>query len=269
MAQSDTLTKSTTLVQITDSHLFQAADGCLLGVPTLESLSSVVDHVLAEQNDIALVLGTGDISQDGSAASYQHFLNQMQRIDAPMRWIPGNHDVHNTQAEASTRAEWLEPVFDVDGWRIVLLDSAVDGEVFGQLDKQQLTTLEDALETSGERHVLIALHHHPVDIGSEWMADIGLRNATDLFAVTDRFSSVKAIIWGHIHQEFTHERNGVQLLASPSTSVQFKPRSVDFAVDERAPGYRWFRLFEDGRFESDISRISKNRFIPKQGVSGY
>ncbi|HSX71405.1 MAG TPA: metallophosphoesterase, partial [Pseudomonas sp.] len=61
------------LVQLSDSHLFAEPDGKLLGMNTHDSLEKVVEQVRAEQQDIDLILATGDLSQDGSVASYRHF----------------------------------------------------------------------------------------------------------------------------------------------------------------------------------------------------
>lgn len=266
---SDNSNNSTTIVQITDSHLFATTDECLLGVPTYYSLQAVVDQVLREHTDIELVLGTGDISQDGSPTSYQYFAEQADRIDAPMRWMAGNHDVSSVQSESSAAQKWLQPVCDLGAWRIIMLDSSVDGSVFGHLSAAQLELLEQALSSAGERHVLVALHHQPVPIQSAWLDKIGVRNADDFLAVTDRFTNIRGIIWGHVHQEFEQLRKGVRMLAAPSTCVQFKPQSQDFALDNTAPGYRWFKLSDDGSFTTGVSRIACGQFQPDMDVSGY
>ncbi|MCY1451598.1 3',5'-cyclic adenosine monophosphate phosphodiesterase CpdA [compost metagenome] len=55
-------------------------------------------------------------------------------------------------------------------------------------------------------------------------------------------------------------RNGVRLLASPSTCIQFEPGSEDFKVGEQAPGYRWLRLHPDGAVDTGVSRVSDFEF---------
>ncbi len=64
-------------------------------------------------------------------------------------------------------------------------------------------------------------------------------------------------------------RNGVRLLASPSTCIQFAPGSVDFKVDTTAPGYRWLRLHDDGRLETAVSRVVGLEFEVDYGGTGY
>jgi len=257
------------LVQLSDSHLFAEADGTLLGMNTHDSLQRVIDLVVAQQPQIDLLLATGDLSQDGTLESYQAFRDATRQIPAPARWIPGNHDEPQIMAHAAINSALLEPVVDVGNWRITLLDSAVPGSVPGYLQDQQLQLLAQALSEAPTRHHLVCFHHHPVSIGCAWMEPIGLRNPEALFAVLDRFPQVKALLWGHVHQEIDRERNGVRLLASPSTCIQFAPGSEDFNVSEEAPGYRWLRLHADGRLETGVERVEGFAFQVDYGSNGY
>lgn len=243
------------LVQITDSHLFADPAGTLLGLPTSDSLKSVVDLVVQEQQGVDLVLATGDIAQDGSAVSYRRFVELVDPIRAPLRWLPGNHDEARVQTAVATGKDWSQPVVDMAGWRLVLLNSAVHDAVHGYLEQDQLDLLEAALTTAAGRHVMISLHHHPVPVGSNWLDHIGLRNADEFFAVVDRYATVRCVLWGHIHQEVDRLRNGVRLLATPSTCIQFAPSSKNFSLDRRLPGYRWLRLHPDGRVDTAVSRL--------------
>lgn len=258
-----------TLIQITDSHLFAEPEGNLLGLPTRESLKAVVELAALENPDACLVLATGDISQDATLESYQHFVHQIGLIDAPMRWLPGNHDEALVQLQAAAGADWSQPVTDLPGWRIIMLDSSVSGAVFGQLLPGQLQLLEEALRSAGERHVLVCMHHHPVPIDCRWLDNLGLRNADELFGVLDACPRVRGILWGHIHQELDVERNGVRLLATPSTCIQFAPRSDDFALDHLLPGYRWLRLHADGRIETGVSRLRQLDYEIDFSQDGY
>ncbi|WP_249678153.1 3',5'-cyclic-AMP phosphodiesterase [Pseudomonas abieticivorans] len=260
---------SVLVVQLSDSHLFAEAEGSLLGMNTRDSLQRVIDTVLAEQPAIDLVVASGDLSQDGTLQSYQAFRDLSARINAPAHWFAGNHDEMPQMAQAAAGGDFLEPVIDVGEWRITLLNSAVSGSVPGYLADDQLQLLAQSLSEAPDRHHLVCLHHHPVSIDCKWMEPIGLRNPHALFDVLDRFPQVKALLWGHIHQDFNSERNGVQLIASPSTCIQFKPRSEDFALDELAPGYRWLRLFNDGHLETGVSRVTGHQFTVDLTGEGY
>ncbi|TFY85060.1 3',5'-cyclic-AMP phosphodiesterase [Pseudomonas kairouanensis] len=257
------------LVQLSDSHLFAEADGTLLGMNTRESLQRVIERVRVQHPRVDLMLATGDLSQDGTLASYQRFRDMTRQIDAPARWIPGNHDEPHIMLQAAEHSDFLEPVVDIGNWRIILLDSAVPGSVPGYLQGAQLQLLAQALSEAPGRHHLVCFHHHPVSIGCAWMEPIGLRNPEALFAVLDRFPQVRAVLWGHVHQEIDSERNGVRLLASPSTCIQFAPGSEDFNVSDQAPGYRWLRLHADGWLETGVERVQGFEFTVDYGSNGY
>jgi Icc protein len=257
------------LVQLSDSHLFGEAHGTLLGMNTRDSLQKVIELVRVQQSQIDLLLATGDLSQDGTLASYQQFRELTRQLDAPARWIPGNHDEPQIMAEAAVQSALLDSVVDIGNWRVTLLDSAVPGSVPGYLQDEQLQLLARSLSEAPERHHLVCLHHHPVSIGCAWMEPIGLRNPEAFFEVLDRFPQVRAVLWGHVHQEIDQLRNNVRLIASPSTCIQFEPGSEDFKVGEQAPGYRWLRLLPDGRLETGVERVTGFDFQVDYGSDGY
>ncbi|WP_095109331.1 3',5'-cyclic-AMP phosphodiesterase [Pseudomonas sp. Irchel 3E20] len=257
------------LVQLSDSHLFADADGTLLGMQTRQSLQKVIELVQAQQAHIDLLLATGDLSQDGTLESYQQFRRMSGQIGAPARWLPGNHDEPRVMAQATQGSALLEPVVDIGNWRVTLLDSAVPGSVPGYLQGEQLQLLARALSEAPERHHLVCFHHHPVPMGCGWLDPIGLRNPEALFEVLERFPQARAVLWGHVHQEFDRQRGDVRLLASPSTCIQFTPGADDFQVDVLAPGYRWLRLHPDGRLETGVERVTGFDFQVDYGGTGY
>lgn len=259
---------SVRLVQLSDSHLFADADGSLLGMNTHDSLQRVIERVLAEQERVDLVLATGDLSQDGTEESYHLFRQMTAVIAAPARWLAGNHDEPLPMERAATGTDLLDPVTDVGNWRVIMLNSAIPGSVPGRLENDQLALLKQALETAGGRHCLICFHHQPVSIDCAWMAPIGLRNPEALFKVVEHYPQARALLWGHIHQEWDQQRGDLRLLASPSTCIQFEPLSDDFKVDDRAPGYRWLELHDDGRLETGVSRLENFAFTVDYG-NGY
>lgn len=258
-----------TLIQLTDSHLFAQDGASLMGMDTAESLHEVVKQVQHEHPHIDLILATGDIAQDGSVRAYERFLTLTRPLEAPVRWLAGNHDDVATLIKVGRHSELENRDFNVGNWRILLLNSAVEGQVAGFLAKAELERLEQSLINYPNKHHLVCLHHHPVDIGCEWMAPIGLQNTQDLWSVLGRYTNVRALLWGHVHQRFDQVQNGIRLLASPSTCIQFTPGSIEFSVSDQAPGYRWFKLYEEGELETGISRAEGYTFVIDRSTQGY
>lgn len=255
------------LLHISDPHLFASPQGALRGIPTLASLRAVLAHALDGGAPYDAMLVTGDIVHD-EPGGYRHFRIVMVETGLPVYCLPGNHDVPAALpvAVAGTPVQVGGHV-DLGNWRIVLLDSSVPGQAHGRLAAPELERLDGALRDADGRHVLVGVHHHPVPHDSRWLDSVGLHNAADLFAVTDRHASVRAIVWGHVHQEFDTLRNGARLLAVPSTCAQFLPHSEQFAIDPAPPGYRRLTLRADGSIDTEVVRIDAASGIARAAVN--
>lgn len=258
------------VVQFSDSHLFESTDGKLLGLNTDDSLDRVLDLIAREQPAMDLLLATGDLSQDASPAAYTRLLDKLKRFSGvPCYWLEGNHDVTGPMRASLPEPDKLSPcVAKLPGWDIVMLDSTIPHEVPGFLHEDDFEFLEAGLAAARD-HAIVCLHHQPVPMGCKWLDTQIVGSADRFFEIIDRYPNVRAVIWGHVHQEFDRVRNGVRLLAVPSTCVQFKPLSEDFAVDDAAPGYRWLDLYPDGRIETGVSRVTGIKFEVDFSVKGY
>jgi Icc protein len=58
-------------------------------------------------------------------------------------------------------------------------------------------------------------------------------------------------------------------MASPSTCVQFAPRTEDFQVDEEPPGFRLLALLPDGSIRSEVVRTQEMPQGLELASSGY
>lgn len=242
------------IVQLSDPHLFANEQGCMYGLNTLQSLRAVVAEVAQQPFDLGVV--TGDLSQDLEAAGYQHLREALQGLKMPLHLIPGNHDDWSLiMAEFQTGRISCAKRAVLGRWQVILLNTQVAGEVGGALSEAELSWLEETLASCATPHAVVCIHHHPVDMGSRWLDQIGLDNSDRLFEVLASHPQVKALLWGHVHQEFDENRAGVRLLSCPSTCIQFKPGSDRFALDPLPPGYRWLRLYDDGSLETGVKRL--------------
>ncbi|NJL39587.1 MAG: 3',5'-cyclic-AMP phosphodiesterase [Leptolyngbyaceae cyanobacterium SM1_4_3] len=251
-----TQTSPLLVAQLTDTHLFADESQELLGLATAKSLSVVLDYLQKLQPQPDLLLLTGDLSQDETAESYHRLHHAVLPLKIPAYWLPGNHDALSVMEQVLCTAPIsAEKAFQQGGWNFVLLNSATPGRVDGQLSPQSLNWLEQQLQANSQSPTLLALHHPPFPIGSDWMDGINLQNSAALFAVTDRYPQVKLVLFGHIHQEFDSWRRNVRYLGTPSTCVQFKPKSTNFALDQLKPGFRLLYLYPDGSYNTQVERV--------------
>jgi Icc protein len=226
-------------------------------VATLPALRATLAHAAFAVAHCDAVLVTGDLVQD-DAGGYANFRRQFGGLGKRILTIPGNHDdLPAMRRELQGAPFELGGHADFGDWRVVLLDSVKPMEASGRLCANELAALENALATAPEKHVLVCLHHHPVSMASRWLDTVGLENPDDFFGVLDRFSNVRAVLWGHVHQDYDNMRRGVRLLATPSTCAQFLPRSDDFAIDPRPPAYRILELCGNGSITTGVVWVDK------------
>ena len=258
------------VAQITDTHLFaHPTEGTMYGVRTGSSFLKVLEKLEQLQPQPDMLLLTGDLSQDETPESYQRLASLLIPLNIPTYWIAGNHDRLPIMEQVLNSAPIsTEKSFTMGGWHFFLLNTNVPGCVYGQIFPENLEWLESQLKMTGNRPVLIALHHPPVPINSEWMDRILLHNPEPLLNIINRYPQVKIVLSGHVHQEFDTEINGVRYLATPSTCIQFQPENPELVVDKISPGLRLLTLYPDGNYTTKIERADYN-YEFDLAASGY
>ena len=262
------------LVQITDCHLGGEVGEELLGLNTDESFLDVLKLVQTHEHNCDYIVATGDISSMGAGPAYHRFIKLVKTyLPQPLAWLPGNHDqailMRSIEADyASTETPVQGGCIDTDAWRVILLDSSVPGYEGGALSIAEIARLQVLLDNT-DKHVLVFVHHQPIEIGCQWVDQYIIENHSELFSVLKTNNRVKGIVFGHVHQEFDADKNGLAILATPSTCIQFASNSDDFKVDSAMPGYRWFNLYDDGRFETKVVRVSQKDYGIDFESGGY
>jgi len=261
---------SLNILQLSDPHLFANPEGRLLGMRTLISLQHVIAHANENLPSIDLALVTGDLVHDASPAGYSLLKKQLTNLGIPTYCLPGNHD-DSKILTASLFGSPIDTPFSIqkNDWSIILLNSNRPGSAVGHLNKSQLDKLQNSLSKHPDHHTLICLHHHTLPVKSKWLDTMMLDNADDFFAITDCHPQVKGITCGHVHQSFEEKRNNALIIGTPSTCFQFTPKSVDFEIDNRSPGYRQLMLLPDGTITSNIFHLSNYNYAIDRSSSSY
>ena len=261
--RADTLS----LVQVTDTHLTGTEAGCLLGMNTARSARGVIDAALAtESADCILV--TGDIAADGQPEAYGQ-LEALLGTLVPSLWLPGNHD--NVSSHKDRYASNMKRRLRAKHWDVVMLETQVQGEVGGVLSTTELAELRSAVDDARltNKGLLVATHHPLRHLESAWLDEQSVKNASEALDILKPIADQTAVISGHVHQESDEVINEVRMMTTPSTCVQFAPRSRDFALDSKDPGYRRLVLHPNARIETQVVRISDEENRPLLTSSGY
>ena len=113
------------------------------------------------------VLITGDFVHEGGPADYaaaKQFVENMERRYGHADSVAlGNHDRHDAfyrgYCEMPAHSGPYYYRIKMPGLRLLVLDSAVDDQVPGRLDSEQLQWLEDQLQKTCATPTVVALHH--------------------------------------------------------------------------------------------------------------
>lgn len=246
------------MLQFTDTHLAGTPGMRVRGVATGETLARAVAHAARHHPDPRAFLLTGDLVHD-DVAGYAELCTVFAEAGAPVHCLPGNHDTATTMRRGLDCPPFVHGfAHRHEDWLIVMLDSTVAGENHGHLGAEQLDRLDRTLRQQSDAWAIVCLHHHPVPHGSRWLDELMLDNAPDLFAVLGRHPRMRGLAWGHTHQPLDDERDGIRLMGTPSTCMQFTQNADEFEVDLRPPSYRWMRLGADGTLDTGIEWVIAN-----------
>ncbi len=238
------------LAQLSDMHVVAEGTDEVLYVDNNGRAAAAVAAIVDESPAMDAVLATGDLTQWGSDAEYDQLAEVIAPLDVPILPIPGNHDTRAGLRRCFPEHPWpsgdghLSWVVEVEGVRIIGLDTTIPGEPGALFDPGREEWLRTALSNPHAGPTLLAMHHPPFATGIDWMDAAG-------FVGLDRFVSVVAdvhvdrIICGHMHRPMSSMVAGVPAEVGISTAVHV---ALDLAPDGplqviRDPaGYRIWRI---------------------------
>ena len=255
------------IIQITDTHLMEHPDAEFVRINPEQSFHAVIADILQHYPRIDAIVHTGDLAQVATPATYQRYQAFMRTLNIPFYQIPGNHD--DLAIFPFHTPDPVPGVLSFGQWRIILLNSAVPGRIDGRIQTEQLKYLKKLLLHNIDQHIILACHHHPLEMKSRWIDNHKLKNTTELTEILADFKHIKAVICGHVHQDSLNLWHEIAFLSTPSTSVQFKPHMEDFALDAIAPGYRCLHLKQNGTFSTTVHRLKKFKQHINKEISGY
>ncbi|WP_156760455.1 phosphodiesterase [Microbacterium karelineae] len=204
-----------TIIHISDTHLL--AGGVRLGgqYDTAANLAALLSRIERIENACAIVV-TGDLTDLGEPDAYRDLAALVDpvaaRMGLPVVWIAGNHDERPAMrrdllGEEATQEPILR-VVDLDGLRMIALDSTVPGWHHGDIDDEQIAWLRDVLSEPAPLGTILALHHPPLPSHVPMFDILELRNQPALADAVSG-SDVRAILAGHLHYSMSGSFAGV------------------------------------------------------------
>lgn len=225
------------IAHLSDPHLL--AGGMLQygAIDTEEHLSRALDRLSAIDPPPQALVFTGDLADRAEPKAYARLREIVEpaaaAIGAQVIWVMGNHDERAAYSAGLFDAESEAPqdrVYDVDGLRIVSLDSTVPGWHHGELSDEQLDWLADVLSMPASHGTILALHHPPIPVPMVPIAALIELKEQDRLAAVLEGSDVRAILGGHFHYTSFSTFAGIPVSVASATCYTLDPAPVDRLV---------------------------------------
>jgi 3',5'-cyclic AMP phosphodiesterase CpdA len=220
----------TRVLQISDTHLSPAKRHFGANWPPLR------DWIARQDAD--LIVHTGDVTVDGAdhEEDLAHCAGLLQGLGVPVLCVPGNHDVgeagHAHQPVDDARiARWRRHFGhdwwsqDVDGWRLIGLDSMLFGSGLAH-EAEQFAWLQATLAGAGDRSIAWFMHR-PLFVEGPAEADTGYWSVKpwlrapllDLVAA----HRVALVASGHLHKSLDRVVDGCRYVWGGSSAFVVGP----------------------------------------------
>jgi Icc protein len=212
------------VLHLSDTHLVGGGRPLYGAVDSEARLGQIVREIEASGVRPEAIVLTGDLTDKGEPEAYRKLRALLEpaaeRLGAQVIWAMGNHDERGAFREQlfgqlpSDRP--VDLVYDVNGLRVITLDTSVPGHHHGELSGAQLDWLAEELSTPAQDGTIIAMHHPPVPSVQDLSVLVELRDQASLAEVIEG-SDVRTIIAGHLHYSTTAMFAGVPVSVASAT----------------------------------------------------
>lgn len=154
------------------------------------------------------------------------------------------------------RAYRLDQTRKTRHWQIILIDSdhqPMPDSYEGEVSEAELHRLGQLLARRSDKWTMIGMHHN-LPAHDEHGVFFEIRNYQQVMECFEQQSKLKLVLSGHVHQEFVIVQSGISYLSTPSTGYQSLSKSGN--VTNESPGYRRLKHYPNGRFETDVRRVT-------------
>ena len=223
-----------TIAHLSDTHYLGGRRALYGKVDTDRPLVRALEQLERSGTNPSAIVITGDLADLGEPDAYVRLRDELEpvaeRMGSKIIWVMGNHDERGPFSSIlfggdSGDATPQDRIYDVDGLRIVALDSSVPGYHHGELTDDQLSWLEEVLAIPAAHGTLLALHHPPLPSPIEIMAIIELQQQQKLADVI-RGTDVRGILAGHLHYSTNGTFAGIPVSVASATC---------YTIDTSAP----------------------------------
>jgi 3',5'-cyclic AMP phosphodiesterase CpdA len=212
------------IAHISDTHLLGGGRKLYSRVDVKKNLTELLERLRATGMTFDALVFTGDLADVAEPEAYRWIRGQVepiaQELGARVIWVMGNHDEREPYArelfDEESDGSPHDRVYDINGLRIISLDSTVPGYHHGELEDSQLEWLTAELAIPAKHGTVLALHHPPIRSLNPLVRMIELFRQDKLEKVL-RGSDVLTILGGHLHYSTFGTFAGIPVAVASAT----------------------------------------------------
>ncbi len=223
-----------TIAHLSDIHLLARGEKQYGAIVPEAGLELALERLSRLDPVPQALVFTGDIADRAQPEAYARARALVEPAAAAMGaqvvWVMGNHDERAPYAQGLFDSDDDGPqdrVYDVDGLRIVALDTSVPEYHHGALTDKQLDWLRDVLSTPSEHGTILAMHHPPIPVPTLEVAAIVELTDQDRLAAVLEGSDVRQILGGHFHYTSHSAFAGIPVSVASASCYTSDPAPVD------------------------------------------
>lgn len=228
------------LIHLSDIHLADEGKS-IWGVNPKERLDYTINRI-SQIKDIDAIIISGDLSDDGSAWSYEYIDRCFSKLNIPTYCCVGNHDSKSQMISILSFIK-VEPITFVDDWKIVFVDSTIKGKGKGYVDEKELSFLKKEI-SEYSKNIIVVLHHPPLLLGG-WSNKKVLINHDELRKTLTTSKNVRLVLFGHIHSFTQEEVNGVIFHSTSSTYYAYDKELPQYVKADGEEGFSIITIREE------------------------
>lgn len=212
------------LIHVSDPHFLAGGERLGGRFDVEDNFARTLDAILRVHPHPAAIVVTGDLTDLGEPDAYRRLRAAVEPVAAHLGtrviWVAGNHDerpaLRQGLLDLPPTDEPVTGVWDLDGLRVIALDTSVPGWHHGDIDQAQLEWLAEVLDKPAPHGTLLAMHHPPLPSHLPLFDILELRHQDELAEVISG-SDVRGILAGHLHYSAQGTFAGVPVSVSSAT----------------------------------------------------
>ena len=238
-------------MHLSDTHL--RAEGGVFGIDAVRHLQRALSEIESSGARPDALIFTGDLADLGEADAYARLREVVapaaERLGSRLIWVMGNHDDRDgfrreLLGEAGDAP--VDAVHEIDGLRVIVLDTSVPGAHHGEVSRDQLEWLSLELAIPAPRGTILAMHHPPMPCVLDLATIVELRDQSALADVL-RGTDVRAILAGHVHFSSTATFAGIPVSVASSSCYTQDLTVADGGMSPRdgAQSYNLVHVYDE------------------------